>query len=193
MITLEVKRTGSGDCYLDFSPAISLRSEVVYVEVNGNILRSEFFATTATTTDQREKMSAVHYVPVRAVANATDRHVTVRIHLTQAATTVRMHVKRDFDVGFSNKLPLLGNASEALRVLSETWNSSHTQLTLSLSGVAGKTYELSVWNPAQIASIKGGKLGEVRGDQAALAIEFPPQNPEAYVPNDVVLNFAGSK
>jgi hypothetical protein len=168
-IAVEIKRAGPGDYTVDFSPAISLRSDVVSVELNG------------------------HAIPFHADSNSTDQHVSMRIPVTQATNAVRVRLKNDFGVNLSNALPALGSASEGLRVLSETWNSSHTQLTWSLSGVTGKIYELSVWNPAQIASVKGGKLGEVRGDQATLAIEFPPQNPESYVHQDVVLNFAGSK
>jgi hypothetical protein len=164
-----VKRAGSGECEFEFSPALSMRTDVVSAELNG------------------------HGLPFHITGNRSDRHVDLKLPLTQATSTVRVRLKNDFGVSFSNVLPALGSASEGLRVFSEMWNSSHTQLTLSLSGLAGKRYELSVWNPAQIASMKGGKLGEVRGDQATLAIEFPPQNPESYVHQDVVLNFAGSK
>jgi hypothetical protein len=164
-----VKRAGSGECEFEFSPALSMRTDVVSAELNG------------------------HGLPFHVTGNPSDRHVAMRFQLTQETSAVRIRLKNDFGISFSNVLPALGSASEGLRVLSETWNSRHTQLTLSLSGLAGKTYELFVLNPAQIASVKGGKLGEVHGDQAALAIEFPPQNPEPYVHQDVVLNFAGSK
>jgi glycogen debranching enzyme len=169
LITLEVKRAGSGECEFEFSPALSMRTDVVSAELNG------------------------HGLPFHITGNRSDRHVDLKLPLTQATSTVRVRLKNDFGVSFSNVLAALGSASEGLRVFSETWNSSHTQLTLSLSGLAGKRYELSVWNPAQIASMKGGKLGEARQDEAALVIEFPPQNPESYVHQDVVLNFAGSK
>jgi hypothetical protein len=169
LIVLEVKRTGSGDGELDFSPALSLRTEVTSVELNG------------------------HSLPFHVSDNDSDRHVAMKFPVTQETSTVRIRLKNDFGVSLSNTLPALGAASEGLRVLSERWNSSHTQLTLSLSGLAGKTYELSICNPAQIASVKGGKIGEVREDQASLTIEFPLQNPAAYAHQDVVLNFAGSK
>jgi hypothetical protein len=169
LITLEVKRTGSVDCTLDFSPALSPRTEVTSVELNG------------------------HSLPFHVTDNPSDRHVAMRIALTQATSTVHLRLKNDFGISLSSVLPVHGSASEGLRVLSETWNSSHTQLTLSLSGLPGKTYALSVWNPAQIASVKGGKLGEVREDQAILAIEFPPQSPDSYIHQDLVLNFAASK
>ena len=168
-ITLDVKREGSGDCTLDFSPALSLRSEVASVELNGR------------------------GIPFHAETSASDQHVTIRIPLTQTTNSVRVRLKNDFGVSLANVLPALGTASEGLRVLAETWNSSRTQLTLSLSGLAGKTYELSVWNPSQVTSVKGGKLGAASQDEAKLVVEFSSANTESYVHQDVVLNFAGSK
>jgi len=167
VITLEVKRTGSGNCTLDFSPAVSLRTEVVSVELNG---RSQ---------------------PFHVAASASDRHFSLRIPLTQPTSTLRMRLKNDFGVSFSNVLPALGSASEGLRVLAETWNASRSQLTLSLSGLPGKTYELLVWNPSQVASVKGGKLAPAAQDRASLVVEFPAATAESYVHQDVVLNFAG--
>jgi glycogen debranching enzyme len=169
VVTLEVKRSGSGDCTLNFSPALSLRTEVTSVELNG------------------------HSFPFHIADNGSDRHVAMKFPLTQETSTVRIRLKNDFGVSFSNVLPALGSASEGLRVLSETWNSSHTQVTLSLSGLAGKRYELSVWNPAQVASVKGGKLGEVREGQAILAVDLLPKSPDSYIHQDVILNFAGPK
>jgi glycogen debranching enzyme len=169
MMMLEVKRTGSGDVTLDFSPALSLRSDVTSVELNGRSL------------------------PFHVSAGVSDEHVTMRVPLTQATSTIRIRLKNDFGVGLANVLPALGSASQGLRVLSETWNSTHTQMSLSLSGLAGKSYELFVWNPSQLASVKGGKLEDVRPDQAALVVEFPGAGTESYVHQDVVLNFAGSR
>ena len=37
-VELETKRSGSGDCWVDFSPAFSLRTQVVGVEMNGRPL-----------------------------------------------------------------------------------------------------------------------------------------------------------
>jgi hypothetical protein len=164
LLTLDVKRTGP-DCTLDFNPAFGLRTSVASVELNGRSL------------------------PFHVVASASDQHVAIRLSLTQATTTIRIHLKNDFGISVSNNLPSLGSASEGLRVLSETWNSARTQMTLSLSGLAGKTYELSIWNPSQVASVKGAKLAAGQ-DTAKLVVEFPSADAESYVHHDVVLNFA---
>jgi glycogen debranching enzyme len=165
LLTLDVKRTGPG-CTLDFNPAFSLRTSVASVELNGRSL------------------------PFRVAASASDQHVAIRFPLIQTTSTVRIRLKNDFGVSLSNKLPALGSASQGLRVLSETWNSARTQLTMSLSGLAGKTYELSIWNPSQVASVKGAKLGAAGQDLAELVVEFPSADAESYVQQDIVLNFA---
>jgi glycogen debranching enzyme len=168
-ITVDINRTGSGDCILDFSPALSLRSEVISVELNGRA------------------------IPFHAAVNATDLHIAMRLPVAQSSSAVRIRLKNDFGIGIANGLPALGASSEGLRVLAETWNSSRTQLTLALSGRSGKTYELLVWNPSQITSVKGGKLSEGHGDQSSLTVKFPAQDSDSYVHQEVVLNFAGSK
>jgi glycogen debranching enzyme len=166
VITLEAKRTGSGDCIVDFNPAFSPRTSVASVELNGRSL------------------------PFHVVASASDQHVAIRFPLTQTTSTIRIRLKNDFGVSLSNALPALGSASQGLRVLSETWNSARTQLTLSLSGLAGKRYELSIWNPSQVASVKGAKLGAAGQDLAKLVVDFPSADAESYVHQNVVLNFA---
>ena len=166
VITLEAKRTGSGDCVVDFNPAFNPRTSVASVELNGRSL------------------------PFHVVASASDQHVKIKFPLTQATSAVRIRLKNDFGVSLSNVLPALGSASQGLRVLSETWNSARTQLTLSLSGVTGKTYELSIWIPSQVASVKGAKLGAADQDLAKLMVEFPSADAESYVHQEVVLNFA---
>src|SRR5207245_2706369 len=44
-ITLQISRTGSGDCSLKFSPAVSLRAQVLGVEVNGRRLPFQLSAS----------------------------------------------------------------------------------------------------------------------------------------------------
>jgi glycogen debranching enzyme len=169
VLTFEVKRSGAGELNVVLSPAISLRSTVALVELNGRSL------------------------PFHVEVSGTDQHVTVRYAALEGTSTVRMGLKNDFDIGYTNTLPALGAASEGLRLLSESWNAARTQLTLALSGVAGKSYELSVWNPSQIASVGGGKMKGVSPQQARLAVDFPVAPSAPYVHRDLVIKFAGAK
>lgn len=168
-ITLEMKRTGSGECTVEFSPALSLRSGVASVELNGRSL------------------------PFRIKGGTGDQHATMSVPLVQELSTVRIRLKNDFGISLTNTLPALGSPSVGARVISETWNSSRTQMTLSLAGLPGKTYQFSVWNPSQITSVEGGKLRDARQDLAALSVEFPAGSADAYTHQTVVVNFARSK
>ena len=168
-VTFAVKRGGAGELNVVLSPAVSLRNTVTAVEVNGRSL------------------------PFHVETNAGDQHVAVRLAAPEGTSTVRMRLKNDFDLGYANVLPALGAAGEGLRVLSESWNAARTQVTVALSGVAGKSYELSVWNPSQIASVEGGTMKSVNAEQAKLAVEFPAAARASYVRRDLVIKFAAGK
>jgi hypothetical protein len=99
-----------------------------------------------------------------------------------------IRVKNDFGLTLSNELPALGSASRELRVLSETWNNSKTQLTLEVSGRAGNRYELSVWNPGQISSVEGAVVTK----PGKLEIRMPQGTLDSYVPQRVVIHFGRS-
>jgi len=168
-VTLEVKRTGPGDCALELSPALSLRSTVTSVDLNG------------------------HTLPFHVSQRASDQHVTMRFPVPEGTSTIRIHLRNDFGLGFSNVLPPLGSSSQGMRIISESWNPTHTQLSLALSGLAGKRYDLSVWNPSQIASVRGGKLKNGTQDQGDLTVEFPSANAGSYVRQDLVISFANAR
>ncbi len=169
LLTIEVQRSGSGEANIELSPAISLRSSVSSVDLNGRSL------------------------PFHVEKTSTDQHVSMRFAATSGTNSVRIHLNNDFGVGVSNALPALGNPSEGLRVLSESWNPARTQMTLAVAGVSGRTYELSVFNPGQLTSVEGGKLTEGTPDQATVSVEFPPSTPADYVHKDLVFKFSAAK
>lgn len=160
-LTLEVKRTGSGDCWVDFSPAISLRTEVVGVEVNGRP------------------------VPFKVHPNQNDQHVEIRFAVYGGPHTVIVRMKRDFGLTLTNELPPLGSSSRGLRVISQSWNASKTALTLKVSGRVGDSYQLSVWNPSEVLSVEGGSLTK----QGKLEIQIPQGAADSYATQSVTLHF----
>jgi len=161
-LTLEVKRAGSGDCAVEFSPAISLRTEVVSVEVNGRP------------------------IPFKVHPNQNDQHVETRFPVHGGPTTLVVRMKKDFGLTLTNELPPLGSASRGLRITSQTWNASKTALTLQVSGLAGRSYELSVWNPGEVSSVEGGSLTK----QGKLEIQIPQGAADSYTTQSVTLQFA---
>jgi glycogen debranching enzyme len=161
-VTLEAKRIGTGDCWVEFAPAFSLRTQVLSVELNG----------------QR--------VPFKMQPNSNDQHLSVRFPAVEGMNTLVIHLKNDFGLSLSNEMPPLGSASRGLRVVSESWNSSRSQLTLEVSGLAGRRYELGVWNPSQISSLEGAELTKL----GRLQIQMPTGPADSYVPAKVVIHFS---
>jgi glycogen debranching enzyme len=160
-IVLETTRNGTGDCGVEFSPALSLRAEVIGVQMNGKPL------------------------PFNMQANLNDQHVNVRFQVGGEPRTVVIRVKNDFGIALANELPALGSASCGLRVISELWNSSKTEFALQVSGLAGGQYELGVWNAAQISSVEGAALNK----NDTLHIQMPGAASGSYVQQKVVLHF----
>jgi hypothetical protein len=158
-LQLEVSRTGSSDCWVEFSPALSLRTEVVSVEMNGRAL------------------------PFKMAPNANDAHLSIRFPVYGGPNNIVVRLKNDFGIAWSNELPALGSASRGLRVISESWNASRTQLTLDISALAGNRYELDVWNPNQIASVDGGQINKL----GKLQIDMPQGPAGAYVDRKLVI------
>jgi glycogen debranching enzyme len=159
-VMLESKRTGTGDCWVEFSPSFSLRTQVVSVQLNGRPLS------------------------FKMQPNSNDQHLSVRFPVNVGPNNLVVRLKNDFGLALSNELPPLGSASRGLRVVSESWNAAKTQMTLEVSGLPGSRYQLGVWNPGQIASVEGGAL--VKGK---LGIQMPQAAPDSYVQQKVVIHF----
>lgn len=161
-IVLEAKRNGSGDCWVEFAPALSLRAEVVSVELNG------------------------HPLAFKVEVNQNDQHLRVHFPVYGGPNNLVIRVKNDFNLTLANELPALGSASRGLRMLSESWNAARNQLTLETSGRAGSRYELAVWNAAQVSSVEGGVLTKA----GKLEIEMPQGATESYASQRVVIHFS---
>jgi glycogen debranching enzyme len=133
-MVLEIHRSGSGDLAMEFRPGLSLRAEVVGAELNGRP------------------------IPFRVETNDSDQHVMTRFSAYGGPTILHIRVRHDFGISYSSELPLLGQASEGLRILSEAWSNTYDRLSLNLEGLAGKIYELSVFNGQEVVDAEGGKL-----------------------------------
>ncbi len=86
-LVLETTRTGTGDCWLEFSPAFSLRTAVVSVEVNGRRLA------------------------FKMLPNQNDQHLAVRFQLSSSTNSLVIRTRNDFGLSLANELPPLGSAS----------------------------------------------------------------------------------
>jgi glycogen debranching enzyme len=167
-ITIESNRTGPNECSLDFSPALSPRAQVASVELNGRKL------------------------PFRIEHSAVDQHVSMRAPLASGTSTVRILLKNDFGLAIESKMPVLGSSSQGLRALSESWDTTATQMTAEFSGVPGRVYDIRVWNPRQLTSVEGGELSGKNQAIETLRIRIP-NSTEPYAHHKVTFRFAGQR
>ena len=86
-IVLEAKRIGTGDCWIEFSPAFSLRTQIVGAEMNGRPLA------------------------FRMQPNSNDQHLLVRFRLYGGPNNLVIHVKNDFGLSLESDLPPLGSTT----------------------------------------------------------------------------------
>jgi glycogen debranching enzyme len=164
-ISLDVTRTGEGDCSLQFAPAVSLRAEILGVEMNGR------------------------RVPFRVKKNDDDQHIEVQFPVAAGENRLRIRIKDDFGLSLSPALPELGSLSQGLRVLSESWSPGHDTLTLDVSGAQGRQYVIGVWNPAQVASLEGAELVKTDADNGRINLTIPGNPTEAYPHERIVIHF----
>ena len=164
-LSLEIVSTG--DCEILFAPAISMRTQIVSAQVNG-----------ANTTAHED-------------TNPLDQHPALRFTVHKGETRVELRLRNDFGLTSTSNMPSLGEASQGLRVVSEHWTPAHDDLTLEVAGRPSHTYNLDVWNPAQISTIEGGELAGKNQPTGTLAISFPQSATGEYTHQNVVLHFVG--
>jgi len=165
-ISLEASlATGSDECAIEFSPAISLRAKVQKADWNGKA------------------------VPFHIEANANDQHVVVTFPVKQGRSLLRIYLQNDFGWTVPSSLPLLGSTSRGLRILSETWSPSKDQLALEISGAGGNEYEVKFWNARKIQKLEGADLRRMPEGQS-LWIRIPRNDSEPYPHLKVVIHFS---
>lgn len=163
-LTLETTSNGKQDCSVEFSPAFSLRAQIVSVEMNGKPLA------------------------FRVGVNEKDQHVSVQFPVKAGSNIIVIHTRQDFGLSLNNDLPALGGKSRTLHVLSESWNAARDQLKVEISGVPGNAYELGVWNLPQIRSVENATLTRL----GAIRIEMPNGNSDEYVHKSFLIHFGSS-
>jgi len=173
-LELNAERSGSGDCSLEFSPAISAAAEVMTVEMNG------------------------HLVQNRVLKNAIDQHLVVRFPVAKGSNKLHIAVRNDFALSVTSTLPPLGTASRGVRVLSQSWSTSKDRLEMDVAGIPGSTYEFGVWNAGQLNRVEGaewnkgsGSRGEIRVRIAAASGNAGDARFGGYVRQKIVFHFVG--
>jgi|HubBroStandDraft_6_1064221.scaffolds.fasta_scaffold07136_3 glycogen debranching enzyme len=163
---LEIKRSGTGECFLEFQPALSLRAEVLSVELNGRPL------------------------PFRLEKNETDQHLITRFAVFASPAALRVRLRNDFGIAHASSLPPLGQTSQGLRILSESWSASRDSLTLDLEGVPGSSYNLSYFRGEELTSLEGGMLSKTNAAEGHISVVFQQENSGDVAKTKLILHFA---
>ena len=167
-ITLEVTRTG-GECMLDFEPALANTALIGRVNVNGH------------TTTYDQQILAEHH------------HLRIKVALKEGKNVIHIPVANDFGVSYGFRLPELGSASSDLRILSAKIEDVTAPMELITAGRAGATYDLAVWNPSVIESVRGAELVKNASGETNLRIHFEGKEGEEYPHQRVVIFFHSPK
>jgi glycogen debranching enzyme len=163
-IQLEVTRTGSGKCTLNFSPAVSLRTNVKSITLNGRA------------------------IPYHLETSDADQHVSVRFEVPEGKSALRMRIDDDFEIGVESQLPPPGSASAGVRVVSESWTPDLDRLSLDLAGLPGNSYEFDLSNAGQIVSTEGAEIDRADPRKQKLLVRFPAGQ-EGYAERQITLQF----
>jgi hypothetical protein len=164
-IVLDVTRTGSGECNLEFSPAVSLRADVMATQLNG------------------------HLVPHRVLKSVADQHVFVRFPVKGRTSSLHIMLHNEFGLGLLPRLPSLGSSSRGLRIVNESWAPAGDRLELEVAGVPNTPYELEVWNPAEVGTVDGATLEKSGALLGRLRFHMPDGTADSYGRQKIVLHF----
>ena len=145
-IELRIENRGTQNCTIEFNPALNVRAKIRSVEMNG------------------------HAVPFHLATNPSDQHILTSVSAAKGTTTLRIRLTDDFGISYHAELPQLGTSGEGLRIISEEWTPSKDQLTLSVSGIPGRPYQLEAANASQVESVDGAEW--TRGDPASSSLRF---------------------
>ncbi len=166
-ITLEMQRTGSGDCTMEFSPAVSLRAEITGAEIDG------------------------HRVAIRMERNREDQHVFLRFPINAGSSTLHIRLHNDFGYSIPSTLPPLGERSQGLRVVSESWGPKNESLTLDVAGVPGKLYDFVLRDSNEIATVDGAKVITENNGEKRMRLQLPGTD-SSYVHGKILIHFTAN-
>jgi len=92
-------------------------------------------------------------------------------------------------VSYAFRLPELGSASSDLRILSANMEDVTAPMELVTAGRAGASYDLAVWNPSIIESVRGAELVKDASGGTNLRVHFAEKEGEEYPHQRVVIFF----
>jgi hypothetical protein len=99
-------------------------------------------------------------------------------------------LRNDFGYDIRSNLPPLGERSQELRVLSESWGAKNESLIVEVAGVPGKQYDLTLRDANQIATVEGAKL--ITEGEKRMRVQLPGTG-SSYVHGKIVIHFTRNR
>jgi glycogen debranching enzyme len=130
-LTLQMTNHSTGAWTLTFSPAYS-----------------RYTTVTAAT---------LEHAPIHWTRNnyMTDWHPTIKAAIPAAGATLQITHRQLFDIDIAAPAPQLAEPSSNLKLLSKTWSADNKSLQMTVSGLAGHTYQLPVVGLEYASQIAG--------------------------------------
>ncbi len=167
LLSLNVTNAGSSPVQVIFSPAVSLRAAVTSATVN---------------------RARAHF---DLAPSLNDQHVTMQFSAPPGTTSVQIDLAHDFAFDIPASLPALGSTSEGLRVVSEVWNTKHDTLTVTLSGLAGRSYHLPLLdNNHDLEAVTGATITSETSELLPATALVSFGGGSGYVSQSVTFHFA---
>ena len=182
--TLHNIRVGDGSCDITY---VRSQNEIV-MKVNGSDLNLHFAPAIALRARVLSVTVDAHPVKYHLNPNSEDQHVQI-VFRTRARATVRIQLRDDFDIEAPFSLPMPGQKSHGVRVISESWTRAHGQLKLQLSGTEGASYDFVVRGADQITCVEGGSLISTGHGGKILRVQFPGVASDEYSSKTVAIEF----
>ena len=103
--------------------------------------------------------------------HVTDWHPAIETAVLNAGTTISLKHERLFSVAVPAPPPQLAEPSSNLKLISEKWENANNRVTLTFSGLGGRTYDFYVTGAESISMLTGAQQ-----HGGTLSVSIPPAN-----------------
>ena len=117
---------------------------------------------------------------------------SLRFPINAGSSTLHIRLRNDFGYSIPSNLPPLGERSQGLRVVSESWGPKNESLTLDVAGVPGKPYDFILRDSNQIATVEGAKVITENNGEKRMRVQLPGTD-SSYVHGKILIHFTAER
>jgi hypothetical protein len=124
--------------------------------------------------------------------NREDQHVSLHFPIKAGSSTLHIRLRNDFGYSIISNLPPLGERSQGLRVISDSWGPKNESLTVEVAGVPRKPYDFILRDSNQVATVEGAKLITEDNGQKRMRVQLPGTD-SSYVHGKILIHFTPNR